>query len=116
MVGGNSTPVSRYALVIRSTAPWVRIGPMPGSKPDRKSTRLNSSHVENSYAVFCLKKKKGTARSAREPAGLDPRRQRCVYRGRRQKQRLVTYDDKLDHYACPHEQHIDPVGLLVGKL
>src|SRR6266496_5379561 len=26
--------------------------------PDRKSTRLNSSHVENSYAVFCLKKKK----------------------------------------------------------
>src|SRR5690349_23247920 len=26
--------------------------------PDRKSTRLNSSHVEISYAVFCLKKKK----------------------------------------------------------
>src|SRR5690349_22189102 len=28
---------------------------------DRKSTRLNSSHVEISYAVFCLKKKKKTA-------------------------------------------------------
>src|SRR5438874_5218341 len=27
------------------------------SRPDRKSTRLNSSHVEISYAVFCLKKK-----------------------------------------------------------
>src|SRR5438874_5341774 len=27
---------------------------------DRKSTRLNSSHVEISYAVFCLKKKKPT--------------------------------------------------------
>src|SRR5437763_515135 len=26
---------------------------------DRKSTRLNSSYVESSYAVFCLKKKKG---------------------------------------------------------
>src|SRR5437773_3812396 len=26
--------------------------------PDRKSTRLNSSHITNSYAVFCLKKKK----------------------------------------------------------
>src|SRR2546430_13658930 len=26
-------------------------------KPDRKSTRLNSSHSEISYAVFCLKKK-----------------------------------------------------------
>src|SRR6267378_1856717 len=32
----------------------------PGSAmfTDRKSTRLNSSHVEISYAVFCLKKKK----------------------------------------------------------
>src|SRR5690606_17115072 len=28
--------------------------------PDRKSTRLNSSHVKISYAVFCLKKKKTT--------------------------------------------------------
>src|SRR3712207_7017507 len=28
------------------------------SKPDRKSTRLNSSHANISYAVFCLKKKK----------------------------------------------------------
>src|SRR5439155_14997498 len=27
-------------------------------QPDRKSTRLNSSHVAISYAVFCLKKKK----------------------------------------------------------
>src|SRR5690554_7905423 len=27
-------------------------------KLDRKSTRLNSSHVRNSYAVFCLKKKR----------------------------------------------------------
>src|SRR5436309_9361639 len=30
----------------------------PGAHPDRKSTRLNSSHVKISYAVFCLKKKK----------------------------------------------------------
>src|SRR5438874_6627206 len=29
-----------------------------GPALDRKSTRLNSSHVEISYAVFCLKKKK----------------------------------------------------------
>src|SRR5204863_6234903 len=29
-----------------------------GGTLDRKSTRLNSSHVEISYAVFCLKKKK----------------------------------------------------------
>src|SRR5690606_17151801 len=38
---------------------------------DRKSTRLNSSHVKISYAVFCLKKKKAPAacaRSSRHPA------------------------------------------------
>src|SRR2546430_12640984 len=29
-----------------------------GLNPDRKSTRLNSSHSQISYAVFCLKKKK----------------------------------------------------------
>src|SRR3712207_6967812 len=28
-----------------------------GPRPDRKSTRLNSSHANISYAVFCLKKK-----------------------------------------------------------
>src|SRR5690625_5425637 len=32
---------------------------------DRKSTRLNSSHVAISYAVFCLKKKKRTKQSVR---------------------------------------------------
>src|SRR5690349_23733629 len=31
-----------------------------GGGQDRKSTRLNSSHVEISYAVFCLKKKTTT--------------------------------------------------------
>src|SRR2546430_13232233 len=30
----------------------------PSPKQDRKSTRLNSSHSQISYAVFCLKKKK----------------------------------------------------------
>src|SRR5437870_9697395 len=32
--------------------------PAPRNSRDRKSTRLNSSHVAISYAVFCLKKKK----------------------------------------------------------
>src|SRR5690349_22516432 len=32
---------------------------------DRKSTRLNSSHVEISYAVFCLKKKKKKKRTTK---------------------------------------------------
>src|SRR2546421_6884809 len=35
----------------------ARGGPVPQAR-DRKSTRLNSSHDQISYAVFCLKKKK----------------------------------------------------------
>src|SRR5437868_8989531 len=34
-----------------------RVGVPIQARPDRKSTRLNSSHVSISYAVFCLKKK-----------------------------------------------------------
>src|SRR5690625_6789440 len=36
--------------------------------PDRKSTRLNSSHVAISYAVFCLKKKKKKTKALNEQA------------------------------------------------
>src|SRR2546427_8711184 len=36
----------------------VRPGDVRGQDRDRKSTRLNSSHSQISYAVFCLKKKK----------------------------------------------------------
>src|SRR5690349_23522743 len=36
----------------------ARLTTATGADLDRKSTRLNSSHVEISYAVFCLKKKK----------------------------------------------------------
>src|SRR6266498_1916420 len=38
--------------------PARRPGSQPARPGDRKSTRLNSSHVRISYAVFCLKKKK----------------------------------------------------------
>src|SRR5688572_31837384 len=37
--------------------------PDPGAE-DRKSTRLNSSHSQISYAVFCLKRKKALGRNA----------------------------------------------------
>src|SRR5258708_21834117 len=37
-------------------------GIVEGSRPDRKSTRLNSSHQIISYAVFCLKKKTNSRR------------------------------------------------------
>src|SRR5438270_11752493 len=40
----------------RGPSAWSRN--RPRCRPDRKSTRLNSSHSQISYAVFCLKKKK----------------------------------------------------------
>src|SRR5436190_6316794 len=46
----------------------------PEAPPDRKSTRLNSSHTVISYAVFCLKKKKKTASDAdRRQTGVEER-------------------------------------------
>src|SRR5256885_9949497 len=45
---------ANQTTAVRKTLEW-RIGPI---RPDRKSTRLNSSHLVISYAVFCLKKKK----------------------------------------------------------
>src|SRR5437773_8641982 len=48
----------------------ARMRPRFGSeaKKDRKSTRLNSSHITISYAVFCLKKKKLPHSAARTGA------------------------------------------------
>src|SRR5690606_40836142 len=43
--------------VLRHCSGWVK---------DRKSTRLNSSHVKISYAVFCLKKKKTSHEHTKE--------------------------------------------------
>ena len=41
-------------------------GPLRFTGPDRKSTRLNSSHALISYAVFCLKKKKRRKRKKKK--------------------------------------------------
>src|SRR5436305_14887794 len=54
-----SGPVRRaqwYSAGERQPAPLAEFG--WAEEKDRKSTRLNSSHVRISYAVFCLKKKK----------------------------------------------------------
>src|SRR5207249_7802078 len=45
--------------------------PLHEASGDRKSTRLNSSHVSISYAVFCLKKKNTLLESVMSQTGLD---------------------------------------------
>src|SRR5699024_12110793 len=60
-----SNPDRKRRIVVWSAASGTNgrtiLWPIGGSQPlavvDRKSTRLNSSHVSISYAVFCLKKK-----------------------------------------------------------
>src|SRR5690606_42121303 len=42
---------------VHVVAEGAQVGHAVGDELDRKSTRLNSSHVKISYAVFCLKKK-----------------------------------------------------------
>src|SRR5207249_11200380 len=64
--GAHSTTVLRQAIASclllgrvdgRSEKATSHSAEEPSSIQDRKSTRLNSSHVSISYAVFCLKKK-----------------------------------------------------------
>src|SRR6266496_4472700 len=64
---------------------------------DRKSTRLNSSHVEISYAVFCLKKKKNQGDPSLEPAAAKH------HRRARQAADVLIPDDQHDRrvlYRC----------------
>src|SRR3712207_7829244 len=44
--------------IARITGDFARAAQLAADAGDRKSTRLNSSHANISYAVFCLKKKK----------------------------------------------------------
>src|SRR5256885_9772257 len=50
--------VTRWALPQLTPSAWICCLNDFSLKRDRKSTRLNSSHLVISYAVFCLKKKK----------------------------------------------------------
>src|SRR5256885_3245245 len=53
---GSTHPVERPHAIAHDHG----VAALPVPRQDRKSTRLNSSHLVNSYAVFCLKKKKKT--------------------------------------------------------
>src|SRR5690349_22251581 len=55
---GRSAKLNKAALAALEAYDWPGNVRELKNALDRKSTRLNSSHVEISYAVFCLKKKK----------------------------------------------------------
>src|SRR5690606_39832226 len=56
---GRDEAARRIQAAMRESIQQAQLAP-----EDRKSTRLNSSHVKISYAVFCLKKKKTIRSSA----------------------------------------------------
>src|SRR5690606_40912091 len=63
MVGIQHNPSDHLGLggISRNKGITILSSFFKGNGIDRKSTRLNSSHVKISYAVFCLKKKKTRA-------------------------------------------------------
>src|SRR3712207_7123574 len=65
MTGPTATAFADRCTALYVLLPVFRSGntntvALPATALDRKSTRLNSSHANISYAVFCLKKKKKT--------------------------------------------------------
>src|SRR2546426_8102026 len=75
----------RYACAARQSESACTLPPCRSPYVDRKSTRLNSSHLVISYAVFCLKKKKQhvslaidwSSRKEQMCTGIDPS---CLHR------------------------------------
>src|SRR5690349_22233479 len=57
-LGAIMSTIFEAPAAISDSARWPLVAEQCALVVDRKSTRLNSSHVEISYAVFCLKKKK----------------------------------------------------------
>src|SRR3712207_7226865 len=57
---GEAKPQWEVKPQLEATPQWEATAPraLAGAPQDRKSTRLNSSHANISYAVFCLKKNK----------------------------------------------------------
>src|SRR6266853_2045440 len=74
----------------------------PSSRTDRKSTRLNSSHSQISYAVFCLKKKNGSSlRVARHRPGCGHGNTRTRSRARASRRHQCG----SVHQPFPHGPH-----------
>src|SRR2546430_11231918 len=83
-----ATHVPRWRFAQRAVRRFL-----PGEGLDRKSTRLNSSHSQISYAVFCLKKKKTIRNPVLHGRALLDSSTRPSYLERR----LPT-----QHSSCPH--------------
>src|SRR5439155_24677442 len=85
-------PYTTLFRSLRTIAPsdlslWRSARPSPRAPRDRKSTRLNSSHVAISYAVFCLKKKTEALLEIGEHPAAPRKERRELGQGERAEQR-----------------------------
>src|SRR3982750_4636428 len=94
---------SRTVCESAGGSPSGTSGPSSLTWADRKSTRLNSSHDQISYAVFCLKKKADCPRGER-PGLVDPPhadRSQALHGG----QLLFFFNDPAATEICPLSLH-----------
>src|SRR5256886_10133615 len=63
--GGTLMAFADTIGAVGTSAMGLKTATLESKTKDRKSTRLNSSHSQISYAVFCLKKKKNTIQVVR---------------------------------------------------
>src|SRR5690242_15901392 len=85
---------------------------MADDNGDRKSTRLNSSHMSISYAVFCLKKKSFFSR--RQPSGQG-NKHRDGKEGRQQKQEAnraadIGTEEHFNHQKYPVRKKMQSIA------
>src|SRR5437899_7415394 len=104
-----SLPAAQYIMepaVTFVTFPFTEISPA-----DRKSTRLNSSHLGISYAVFCLKKKTTVVtRHPRAVAVFLDRRDELLSRGGIDLEVLFRLPRRhIDDCEVPVARFLDPV-------
>src|SRR5947199_3711591 len=76
----DALPISDTVFRVDALAPHLARKARAGRFADRKSTRLNSSHLGISYAVFCLKKKKDGTHARANPRNR--RRRHRAHSGR----------------------------------
>src|SRR2546430_4534408 len=91
--------MSRSLLLIWPAGVTASVYEAPASR-DRKSTRLNSSHSQISYAVFCLKKKKKTSVYCIERYIL------CSVSYTFVNDDTLTYGRLAAGYGAPHLRHV----------
>src|SRR5690606_40678391 len=75
---------------------WHRGEELVGVALDRKSTRLNSSHVKISYAVFCLKKKKKRRKTRHEKENKKKKKQKQIKKKQQKDKKIHKINKSID--------------------